>query len=77
MTNRITLAASEVRVDDHIYNGTGTNAHPTNAWETITEVRLEDGLILLITGDIKGLHGEFWLEPDEQVVVIRYPKAGA
>ena len=77
MTNRITLAASEVRVDDHIYNGTGTNAHPTNAWETITEVRLEDGLILLITGDKKGLHGEFWLEPDEQVVVIRYPKADA
>ncbi len=77
MTSRITLAASEVRVDDHIYNGTGTNAHPTNAWETITEARIEDGLILLITGDKKGLHGEFWLEPDEQVVVIRYPKAGA
>ena len=74
MTNRITLAGSEVRVDDHIYNGAGTNAHPTNAWETITEVRQEEGLILLITGDKKGLHGEFWLEPEEQVVVIRYPK---
>jgi hypothetical protein len=74
MTNRITLAGSEVRVDDHIYNGTGTNTHPTNAWETITEVRPVDGLILLITGDIKGLHGEIWLEPDEQTVVIRYPK---
>lgn len=75
MTNRITLAASEVRVDDHIYNGTGTNAHPTNAWETISEVRLVDGLYLLITGDVKGLHGEIWLEPDEQTVVIRYPKS--
>ena len=42
MTNRITLAASEVQVNDHIYNGTGTNAHPTNAWETITEARVED-----------------------------------
>ena len=75
MTNRITLAGSEVRVDDHIYNGTGTNAHPTNAWETITEVRVVDGLVFLVTGDKKGLHGEFWLEPDEQVVVIRYPKS--
>jgi len=40
-------------------------------------VRQEDGLILLITGDIKGLHGEFWLEPDEQIMVIRYPKSDA
>ena len=77
MTNRITLAASEVRINDHIYNGTGTNAHPTNAWETITEARVEDGLIFLITGDKKGLHSEFWFEPDEQVVVIRYPAAAA
>ena len=77
MTNRMTLAASEVRVDDHIYNGTGTNAHPTNAWETITEVQMVDGLYLLITGDKKGLHGELWLEPDEQTVVIRYPKSDA
>jgi hypothetical protein len=38
---------------------------------------LEDGLILLITGDKKGQHGEFWFEPDKQVVVMRYPKAGA
>ncbi len=74
MTNRIIVAASEVRVNDHIYNGTGTNAHPTFAWETVTEVRLEDGLILLITGNLKGPHGEFWLEPEEQIVVIRYPE---
>lgn len=73
MTNRITAAASEVRVNDHIYNGPGTNAHPTFAWETVTEVRSVDGLVQLITGNLKGLHGEFWLEPDEQIVVIRYP----
>ena len=36
MTNRITLAASEVRVNDHIYNGAAINAHPTNDLETIT-----------------------------------------
>jgi len=77
MTNRMSLLASEIRVDDHIYNGTGSNAHPTFAWETISEVRLEDGLILLITGNLKGLHGEFWFEPDEQVVVMRYPKPNA
>ena len=75
MTNKISVAASEVRVNDHIYNGTGANAHPTFAWETVTEVRVEDGLILLITGNAKGPHGEFWLEPDEQIVVIRYPEA--
>ena len=74
MTNKITVAASEVRVNDHIYNGTGTNAHPTFAWETVTEVRLEDGLILVITGNPRGPHGEFWLEADEQIVVIRYPE---
>jgi len=33
MTNRITLVASEVRVNDHIYNGVAINAHPTNAWK--------------------------------------------
>ena len=75
MTNKITVVASEVRVNDHIYSGTGTNAHPTSAWETITEVRSEDGLILLITGSLKGPHGEFWLEADEPVVVIRYAEA--
>jgi hypothetical protein len=75
MTNKITVVASEVRLNDHIYNGTGTNAHPTFAWETVTDVRREDGLILLITGNAKGPHGEFWLEPDEQIVVIRYPEA--
>lgn len=45
MTNRIILAAAEVRVDDPIYNGAGTNAHATHAWETITEVGVVDGLI--------------------------------
>lgn len=77
MTSRIIVVASEVRVNDHIYNGTGTNAHPTFAWETVTEVRSEDGLILLITGNLKGLHGEFWFEPDEQIEVIRYPEPPA
>ena len=77
MTNKISVAAADVRVDDHIYNGTGTNAHPTFAWETVTEARLEDGLVLLITGNVKGPHGEFWLEPDEQITVIRYPVAAA
>ncbi|MCX7177021.1 MAG: hypothetical protein NT159_24495 [Proteobacteria bacterium] len=74
MTNKISVAASEVRVNDHVYNGTGTNSHPTFAWETVTEIRQDDGLILLITGNQKGQHGEFWLEPDEQIVVIRYPE---
>lgn len=74
MTNRIAVKGSEVRVNDHVYNGPGTNAHPTFAWETVTEVRHEDGLILLITGNKKGLHGEFWLDPDEEIVVIRYPE---
>jgi hypothetical protein len=77
MTNKITVVASEVRVSDHIYNGTGANNHPTFAWETVTEVRKEDGLILLITGNLKGPHGEFWLEPDEQIVVIRYAEPAA
>lgn len=77
MTSKITVAASEVRVSDHIYSGTGTNAHPTFAWETITEIRSEDGLILMITGNLKGPHGEFWFEPDEALVVIRYPEPAA
>lgn len=77
MTNKISVAASAVQVGDHVYNGPGANAHPTFAWETVTEARNVDGLIMLITGDVKGLHGEFWLEPDEQVVVIRYPAAAA
>jgi hypothetical protein len=72
MPNRITLIASAVRVNDHIYNGTEIYAHPTFAWQTVSEVRSEDGLILLITGNKKGIHGEFWLEPDEQIVVMRY-----
>ena len=77
MTCKISIVATEVRVNDHIYNGTGSNNHPTFAWETVTEVRQQDGFILLITGDMKGLHGEFWLEPDEQIVVIRYPESAA
>jgi hypothetical protein len=74
MTSKMTVAASDVQVKDQIYNGPGTNTHPTFAWETITAVRQEDGLILLITGNIKGPHGEIWLEPDEQTVVIRHPE---
>ena len=74
MTNKITVVASQVRVNDHVYNGSGTNSHPTFAWETVTEIRQDDGLILLITGNQKGPHGEFWLEPDEEIVVIRYPE---
>ncbi len=77
MTNKIAVAASAVRINDHIYSGTGTNDHPTFAWETVTEVRVEDGLILLITGNLKGPHGEFWFEPDEEIVVIRYPEPAA
>ena len=78
MSNRMTLVASEVRVNDHIYNGPAINAHPTNAWETISEAVVEDGLIHLFTGDKRGiLHGEFWFEPEEEVVVIRYPVAAA
>lgn len=77
MTNKIIVMGTEVRVNDRIYNGTGTNAHPTFAWETVTEVRQEDGLILVITGNVKGPHGEFWLEPDEEVEVIRYPESAA
>ena len=77
MTNKISVAASAVQPGDHIYNGAGTNAHPTFAWETVTEAGNVDGLIRLITGDLKGLHGEFWLEPEEQIVVIRYPAGAA
>ncbi len=73
MTNKITVAASEVKVNDHIYNGTGSNARPTFTWETITEVRVEDGLILLVAGNVKGQHSEFWFESDELIVVMRYP----
>ena len=73
MTNRITIAAAEVRVGDHIYNGPNSSNHPTHAWETITQVNSADGLIVLITGSLDAPHGEFWFEPDEPVVVIRYP----
>ena len=76
-TSKIIVLGSEVRVGDHIYNGTGTNNHATFAWETVTEVRQEDGLVLVITGNAKGPHGEFWYEPEEQVNVIRYPDPAA
>ena len=75
MTNRITISARDVRVGDHIYNGPNASNHPTHAWETVTQVKAEDGLILLITGKLDVPHGEFWFEPDESVVVIRYPPA--
>ena len=73
MTSRMTVPASEVRVGDHIYNGPGASAHPTYAWETITGIRSEDGLFILVTDSVDGLHGEFWFEADESVTVIRYP----
>ena len=75
MTTRITISAGDVRIGDFIYNGLGTSKHPTDAWETITQVNLVDGLIQLITGRLDGPHGEFWFEPDESVVVVRHPPA--
>lgn len=76
MTNRIILAAAEVRVDAPIHNGAGTNAHPAHAWETITKV---GGVWpdFFNYSDKEVLHGEFWREADEQIVVIRYPKTNA
>ena len=73
MTNKITITAAEVRVGDHFYNGPGASTHPTFAWETITHADRVDGLIKLITGNLDAPHGEFWFEPDESVVVMRYP----
>ena len=73
MTNRITVAAADVQVGDHIYNGTGASAHPTFAWETVTRINMADGLVVLITGSLELPHGEFWFEPEEAVVVMRYP----
>ena len=70
MTSKITVVASEVRVNDHIYNGTGSNAHPTFAWETVTEVRLEDGLILVITGNANDqvtLDNSGWINTQQTV----------
>jgi len=75
MTNRITTAAADVRIGDHIYNGPGANAHPTFAWETVTHVDLVDGLIRLTAGRLDHANGEFWFEPEEFVAVIRYPPA--
>lgn len=75
MTNRITVAAGEIQLGDHIYDGPSANAHPTFAWETVTQVRHEDGLIVVVAGRLDSTNGEFWFEPDESVVVIRYPPA--
>jgi len=74
MTNRITIAAADVRVGDHFYNGPTASAHPSFAWETVTQVNRVDGLIVLIAGRLDP-HGEFWFEPDESTAVIRYPPA--
>ncbi|MBR0565517.1 hypothetical protein J5J83_05215 [Azoarcus sp. L1K30] len=76
MTNRISIPASEVRPDDHLYDGPGTNAHPTFQWETITAASLVDGLVRLTVGRLEPPNNEFWFEPDEVVTVIRYPVAG-
>ena len=73
MTTRIKIAAAEVQLGDLIYNGLGTSKHPTDTWESITQVNVVDGLILLITGRLSGPHGEFWYESDELVVVVRHP----
>lgn len=73
MTTRITIAASEVRIGDIIYNGMGSSKRPTDTWETITQVNSVDGLFQLITGRLDSPHGEFWFEPEETVVVIRHP----
>jgi hypothetical protein len=73
MTTRITIAAADVRVGDQIYNGPGASAHPTFAWETVTQANRVDGLILLITGRMDAPHGEFWFEPEEAVAVVRHP----
>lgn len=75
MTNRITISAAELRVGDHLYDGPGKNAHPTFAWETVTEVRQVDGLVVAIVGRLESALGEFWFEPDESIAVIRYPPA--
>jgi hypothetical protein len=45
MTTRIKIAAAEVQFGDLIYNGLGTSKHPTDTWETITQVNEVDGLI--------------------------------
>jgi hypothetical protein len=73
MTNRITIAAADVRIGDHIYNGPGPSAHPTFAWEIVTQVNLVDGLIVVISRSLDSPHGEFWFEADEPVAVMRYP----
>ena len=62
MTTRIKIAAAEVLLGDLIYNGLGTSKHPTDTWETITQINVVDGLTLLITGRLSGPHGEFWYE---------------
>ena len=75
MTNKITIPAGEVQVGDHIYDGHGANAHPTFAWETVTAVKREEGLVVIVAGRVEPPNGEFWFEPDESIGVIRYPPA--
>ena len=75
MTSRITVAAGDSRIGEILYNGRGTSKHPTDTWETSTQVNSVDGLVQLITGRLDTPHGEFWFEPDETVVVIRHPPA--
>ena len=73
MTSKITIAAADARVGDLIYNGPGAHTHPTFAWETVTKVDQVDGLMLLTIGRLDHANGDFWFEPDEEVVVIRHP----
>lgn len=75
MTNRITTTAADVRIGDRVYNGPEASKYPTFAWEIVTRINREDGLIVLITGNLDTPHGEFWFEPDESLVVVRHPPA--
>jgi len=77
MTSRMTVPASEAALGDLVYNGPGASNHPTYAWEAITQIRTVDGLMVLLTASVDGLHGEFWFEPDETLTVIRHPPAEA
>ena len=73
MTTRITITAADVQIGDLIYDGPGANAHPTFAWETVTQVHQVDGLIKLTAGRLDSANGEFWFDPAESVTVIRHP----
>ena len=73
MTTRITITAADVQIGDLIYDGPGANAHPTFAWETVTQVHRVDGLVKLTAGRLDSTNGEFWFDPAESVTVIRHP----